>query len=65
MDPGGSKETIEFVYRLFKKISSGADGSISGINGSIRPSYLAHVLDALIVDGRGLINVDGRELIER
>ena len=66
MDPGGSKKTIECVYQLFKKISCGADGSVSGINGSIRPSCLAHVLDALIVDGRELIDFgagDGRVLV--
>ena len=66
MDPGGSKKTIECVYQLFKKISCGADGSVSGINGSIRPSCLAHVLDALIVNGSELIDYgagDGRVLV--
>ena len=66
MDPGGSKKTIECVYQLFKKISCGADGSVSGINGPICPSCLAHVLDELIVDGHQLIDFgasDGSVLV--
>ena len=61
MDPVCSKNSIECirVYRLFKKISCGADGSVFGINGSIRPSYFAHVLDALIVFGRELVDFGG------
>ena len=66
MDPGRSEKSIECIYQLFKKISSGADSSVFGITGSIRPSHLATVLDALNVNGRELILFgagDGRVLV--
>ena len=55
MDPGGRKKTIECIYQPFKKISCGADGFVSGITCSNRPSCLAIVLDELIVHGSELI----------
>jgi hypothetical protein len=58
--------SIESIYRLFKKLSGGADGSISGVNGSIRPLCLARVLEALEIYGRELIDFgagEGRVLL--
>ena len=48
MDPGGQniKTSIKCIYQLFEKISCCADGSVT----------IDHVLDALNVNGRELID---------
>ena len=48
--------TIQKIYSRFQKISDGADGGVSGINGSIRPKSLARVLRALSVKGNELVD---------
>ena len=53
--------SIERIYRLFKKISGGADGSICGVNGSIRPQCLARIFGALEIYGRELIDFGAGE----
>ena len=52
----GADQTIGGIYRLFRKCSGGADGGVSGLNGSIRPSCLDKVLSALQVNGRVFID---------
>ena len=62
----GSEQTIGTIYRMFRKISGGADGGVSGVNGSICPSCLKKVLCALEVNGREFIDFgagDGRALL--
>ena len=62
----GADQTIGGIYRLFRKCSGGADGGVSGLNGSIRPSCLDKVLSALQVNGRVFIDFgagDGRALV--
>ena len=62
----GRDQTIGGIYRLFRKCSGGADGGVSGLNGSIRPSCLDKVLSALQVNGRVFIDFgagDGRALV--
>ena len=48
--------TIREIYSRFKKISDGAEGGVSGFNGSIRPQSLARVLRALRVKGSELVD---------
>jgi hypothetical protein len=48
--------TIRKIYSHFQKISDGAEGGVSGFNGSIRPQSLARVLRALMVKGSELVD---------
>ena len=47
---------IQNIYRRFEKISDGAEGGVSGFNGSIRPKSLAQILRALCVKGNELVD---------
>ena len=47
---------IQKIYNLFSTISDGADGGVSGFNGSIRPKCLAKILRALCVTGNELVD---------
>ena len=47
---------IQKIYRRMHKLSGGADGGVSGFNGSIRPDPLAKILRALIVNGNELVD---------
>ena len=47
---------IHIIYRSFKKLSDGAEGGVSGVNGSIRAKALAHILTALCVKGNELVD---------
>ena len=48
--------TIQKIYSCFQKISDGAEGGVSGFNGSIRPKSLARVLRALGVKDNELVD---------
>ena len=51
------------IFRIYKKITGGADGSVAGLNGSIRPLDLVRILGALEIQGREFIDFgagDGR-----
>lgn len=48
--------TIQKIYRLFIKVSDGAEGGVVGLNGSIRPTCLAKLLRALSVKGNELVD---------
>ena len=37
---------IQKIYRQFIKVSDGAEGGVVGLNGSIRPKYLARLCAA-------------------
>jgi len=66
ISPVDRHQSIGRIYRLFKKISGGADGSVAGVNGSIRPSCLANIFSSLGVDGCEFLDFgagDGRVLI--
>ena len=47
---------IQKIYRRMHKLSGGADGGVSGFNGSIRPKPLAKILRALIVNGNEFVD---------
>jgi len=54
------------IFRIYKKITGGADGSVAGLNGSIRPLDLVRILGALEIQGREFIDFgagDGRVLL--
>jgi hypothetical protein len=54
------------IFRIYKKITGGADGSVAGLNGSIRPLDLVRILGALEIQGRKFIDFgagDGRVLV--
>ena len=44
------------IYRRMNKFSGGADGGVSGFNGSIRLNPLAKILRALFVNGNELVD---------
>jgi hypothetical protein len=48
--------TIKKIYRHFQTISDGAEGSVSGFNGSLRPMSIARVLRALNVKGEEVVD---------
>ena len=48
--------TIKKIYSRFQKISDGAEGGVSGFNGSIRRNSLARVLRALRVNVNELVD---------
>ena len=53
-------------FRIYRKITGGADGSVAGLNGSIRPLDLVRILGALEIQGREFIDFgagDGRVLV--
>ena len=47
---------IRKIYRLYHKLSDGAEGGVSGVSGSVRPMSLARILRALKVRGKGLVD---------
>jgi hypothetical protein len=52
------------IFRIYEKITGGADGSVAGLNGSIRP--LVRILRALEIQAREFIDFgagDGRVLL--
>ena len=54
------------IFRKYKRITGGADGSVTGLNGSIRPLDLVRILGALEIQGREFIDFgagDGRVLV--
>ena len=54
------------IFREYKRITGGADGSVTGLNGSIRPLDLVRILGALEIQGREFIDFgagDGRVLV--
>ena len=57
---------INKIYHLFKHCGNGADGGVSGLNGSISPASLNRVLDMLCPKHREIIDFgagDGRVLV--
>ena len=53
---GDDVRTIQKIYTRMNKLSNGADGGVSGFNGSIRPKPLAEILRALFVKGNELVD---------
>ena len=54
------------IYRRFKTCAGGADGGVVGLNGSIRATCLFHLLRALDICGREVLDFgagDGRVLL--
>ena len=54
------------IFRIYKRITGGADGSVAGLNGSIRPLDLVRILGALEIQGREFFDFgagDGRVLL--
>ena len=49
-------KAIQKIYRRINKLSGGADGGVSGFNGSIRLNPLAKILRALFVNGNELVD---------
>jgi hypothetical protein len=47
---------IQNIYNRFRTLSGGADGGVSGFNGSIRPKSLAKFLRVLCVRGIELVD---------
>ena len=46
------------IFRKYKRITGGADGSVTGLNGSIRPLDLVRILGALEIQGREFQVID-------
>jgi len=42
------------IFRIYKKITGGADGSVAGLNGSIRPLDPVRILGALEIKAANL-----------
>ena len=53
---GDDVRAIQKIYTRMNKLSDGADGGVSGFNGSIRPKPLAEILRALFVKGNELVD---------
>ena len=54
------------IFRIYEKITGGADASVAGLNSSIRPLDLVRILGALEIQGREFIDFgagDGRVLL--